>query len=137
MDGGAGRAGQPQHARKQLGWMQAANVHAHQAAPVVVGAERVALACAIEREGLDAERAGQQLCLALEPLVLVGAGGAREPSGELEVAVDLLVRDELDKVLARSLGLGLEGNCTRLAEAADQLLKRRPQVAAGDAAIAR
>ena len=87
--------------------------------------------------GLDPERLAQQVRLAGEPLVLAGLGRAGEAAREPELAVDRLAPDELGQVLARGLGLGLDGVGAGLAEPAHHLPIAGPEVAAGDAAVAR
>src|SRR5208283_3154578 len=116
--------------------MQPADVHPDVAAEIVVGAEVLTLLCPRHRVGLDAERAREPLRLACEAVIGPWRGCAGEPAGQLEVAVDPFVGAEPVQVFASELGLGLDGAGAGFAEAPDQLGGTRPDVAAGDAAVA-
>ena len=89
--------------------MQAADVVAHHAAVVELGSQHAALLGARHGVGLDLRGLAQEVGLARQPLVLAGLGRAGEAAGQPELAVDRLARDEVGQVLARGLGLGLDG----------------------------
>src|SRR5207237_918804 len=74
---------------------------------------------------------------ASEPLVVARLGRTGKAPREPELAVDRLAPDELGQVLARGLRLGLNGVGTGRAEPADHLSIAGPEVATGDAPVAR
>jgi hypothetical protein len=65
-----------------------------------------------------------------------GLGGPGKAIHEPEVAIDVLARDELGKLFARILGFGEQRLGPGLAELAPHLVVARPQIAAGNAAVA-
>ena len=133
----AGAAREPQHSRMELRRMQPADVHAHGAAMIVVRAEVVALLGARHGVGLDAGRRFEHIRLAGEAFVVARRRGPRKATGDRKLALDAFARDELSKILARRLGLEQQRARRRLAELLGELIERGPEIAAGNAAIAR
>jgi hypothetical protein len=79
----------------------------------------------------------QQVGLAREAVIVSRRRRAGEAPDQLEIAIDLFLGEEAVEILARELGLGQDRGRAGLPEAFGHLGKAQPEIAAGDAAIAR
>src|SRR6266436_6655099 len=104
---------------------------------VIVGADQPALPATLNRIGFDTERLVQQVGLAREAVVVTRRRRAGKAPDQLEIAIDLLLGEEAVEVLARELGLGQDRGRASFPEAFRHLGEAKPEIAAGDAAIAR
>src|ERR1700730_9914040 len=104
---------------------------------VIIGADQLALAATLDRIGLDAQRLVQQVGLAREAVVIIRRRRTGKAPDQLEIPIDLLLRAESAEVLARELGLSQYRDRAGFSEAFRHLGEARPEIAAGDAAIAR
>src|SRR5216684_3368583 len=104
---------------------------------VIVGADQLTLAATLDRMGFDAERLVQQVGLAREAVVVTRRRRAGKAPDQLEIAIDLLLGEEAVEVLARELGLSQDRDRAGFPEAFRHLGEAEPEIAAGDAAIAR
>src|SRR6266852_8794425 len=104
---------------------------------VIVGADQPALPATLDRIGFDTERLVQQVGLAREAVIVTRRRRAGKAPDQLEIAIDLLLGEEAVEVLARELGLGQDRGRAGFAETFRHHGEAEPEIAAGDAAIAR